>query len=255
MQTHSSDEPLQLGALLSDREYVHSRFAPSLRDGYYLSNTDVATVVAMFAQQAGGKLFDYGCGGSPYRALFKQCSEYIRADVTPSPGIDRLLGADTLTHELPDCYDVVLSTQVLEHVANPAAYVSECHRILKSGGQLLITTHGLYEEHGCPNDYFRWTPDGLEKLVTSAGLKVLESYKLTAELRGIIQLTFCFAQHLRYPGHPLVHYPLVLSRKIYNRVLCPLLNLVGKALDRQGVLPGNSPASLYVGVAVRARKP
>ncbi|MEI6150594.1 MAG: methyltransferase domain-containing protein, partial [bacterium] len=177
-----------------------------------------------------------------------------RADVTQSPGIDRLLTAENLTQEPSDSYDVVLSTQVLEHVENPAAYLAECRRILKPGGQLFLTTHGMYEEHGCPHDYFRWTSEGLEKLVASSGFQVVESYKLTTELRCIIQLLFCFAQHLRDPGHPLVHYPLVLGRRVYNRLFCPLLNLVGKTLGRQGVLPAGSPASLYIGVAIGARK-
>jgi hypothetical protein len=113
----------------------------------------------------------------------------------------------------------------------------------------------MYEEHRCPHDYFRWTSEGLEELVRSSGLQVVESYKLTTELRCIIQMVSLFAQHLCYPGNSLVHYPLLLGRSAYNRLFRPLLNLVGRTLGRQGVLPAGSPSSLYIGLAIRARKP
>ncbi|MEI6149290.1 MAG: hypothetical protein WCS01_09370, partial [bacterium] len=94
LQTQSPDDISELGTLLSSSGYVRSRRTPSVWDGDYLANQDLAAVVGAFAKQAGGKVFDYGCGGSPYRAFFGHCSEYVRADVTQSPGIDRLLTAE-----------------------------------------------------------------------------------------------------------------------------------------------------------------
>ena len=79
--------------------------------------------------------FDYGCGAAPYRGFFRDCTEYIGADVTPGPNVDRQLDADGLTEEPSGSYDSLLSTQVLEHVKDPEAYVRECHRILRPGGR------------------------------------------------------------------------------------------------------------------------
>jgi SAM-dependent methyltransferase len=76
---------------------------------------------------------------------------------------------------MPDCTaDVVVSTQVLEHVPDPRAYLLECRRILKPGGMLILTTHGYWEYHPQPTDLWRWTGPGLRKLVEASGFRVLD---------------------------------------------------------------------------------
>ena len=62
-------------------------------------------------------------------------------------------------------YDCILSTQVLEHVEDPAAYLQECYRVLSPGGHLLLTTHGIFEDHAVPRDYWRWTAVGLQRMI------------------------------------------------------------------------------------------
>ena len=85
-------------------------------------------------------------------------------------------------------YDCVLSTQVLEHVEDPQGYLEECHRVLTPGGHLVLTTHGLFEDHACPYDYWRWTADGLKRLVGGVGLEVSSSKKMTTGPRCILYL-------------------------------------------------------------------
>jgi FkbM family methyltransferase len=76
---------------------------------------------------------------------------------------------------VPDAsYDAVLSTQVLEHVDDPAGYLGECFRVLKPGGQLLLSTHGLMIWHADPVDRWRWTGEGLRHVVETAGFTVRE---------------------------------------------------------------------------------
>ena len=40
-------------------------------------------------------------------------------------------------------FDVVLCTQVLEHVEDPAQAVRELHRVTSPGGRVLASTHGV----------------------------------------------------------------------------------------------------------------
>ena len=54
-------------------------------------------------------------------------------------------------------FDAVLSTQVLEHVADPGALPAERFRVLRPGGRLLLSTHGIFVYHPDPDDYWRWT--------------------------------------------------------------------------------------------------
>ncbi len=66
----------------------------------------------------------------------------------------------------PDAsFDFVVSDQVLEHVAgDPFRAVDETFRILKPGGIAVHTTVLLFQIHGYPSDYWRFTPDGLRLL-------------------------------------------------------------------------------------------
>ena len=44
--------------------------------------------------------------------------------------------------------------------------------LLKPGGFLVLTTHGLFGDHGCPYDFQRWTADGLRLLLERAGFQI-----------------------------------------------------------------------------------
>jgi len=63
--------------------------------------------------------------------------------------------------------DVVLSVQVLEHCRDPRAVVEESCRVLKAGGQLVLSTVLMYELHAAPLDYYRFTATALTDLARS----------------------------------------------------------------------------------------
>jgi SAM-dependent methyltransferase len=98
--------------------------------------------------------------------------------------VDYRIGADQLIAERSAYFDAVLSTQVLEHVSQPELYLAECHRLLRPGGRLILSTHGIFEEHGVPYDFHRWTAEGLKSEVIRAGFDVPESYRLTTDGRA-----------------------------------------------------------------------
>lgn len=61
-------------------------------------------------------------------------------------------------------FDYVVADQVLEHVRKPWIGVEEIRRVLKPGGIAIITTCLMQRIHGVPDDYFRFTPEGLKVL-------------------------------------------------------------------------------------------
>lgn len=244
-----------LGQRLTQDEYIRRRSCPGPWDLEYVVLKDLYRVIAAMAAQVQGRVFDYGCGGAPYRTLFEHCAAYVGADVTPGPSVDRLLPPGGLTAEDPQSYDAVLSTQVLEHVQHPETYLRECQRILKPGGQLILSTHGMIQEHGCPDDYYRWTSRGLETLLTDHGFLVLQSVKFTTELRAVVQLLHQFVTHLRSPGRPFWHCLLAGVRHTYFWFGVPLLNRLADVWPQQAMVPASAPDSLYVGVCVRAQRP
>ena len=120
---------------------------------------------------AGARILDYGCADAPYRHLFAH-ADYQGADLPGNPNATLEIRPDG-TLPVPDAsFDAILSTQVLEHVNDPGLYLSECYRVLRPGGRLLLTTHGIMVYHPDPVDYWRWTCAGLRRAVAEAGFEI-----------------------------------------------------------------------------------
>jgi len=154
-------------AMQSNHEYIRARIAPLPGDPFYLHLRDLLDAIRGYSSSEPLCILDYGAGLSPYRSLFPN-ARYLRADVTDADGVEYVISDDGRISAQSEVFDLVLSTQVLEHVAAPLTYLSECFRVLKKGGRLLLSTHGMYEDHGCPYDFQRWTADGLKRDLTQA---------------------------------------------------------------------------------------
>jgi len=122
------------------------------------------------AQATVDKVLDLGCGNSPYAAWFPQ---RLGCDLVPGAGVHVV--ADTLALPfLTESFDVVLSTEMLEHVRVPELAVTEMGRVLRPGGRLVLTTRFLYPIHSNPHDYFRFTRFGLLHLLKGWHVELLE---------------------------------------------------------------------------------
>jgi len=203
--------------LVSD-DYVRERRYPPPTSPVYLHSLDLCEAIRQFGSSEKIRILDYGCGGSPYRDFFPN-SEYVRADFTPCQGgLDILLPeADSPIPVGDGSFDLVLSTQVLEHVADPAHYVAECFRVLKPGGFLLLTTHGLLMgEHGCPYDFQRWTADGLRLLLERAGFRIKKTQKLTCGARAICHVIINCFWMLQAPKSSLFGFAMWVLRRLHR---------------------------------------
>lgn len=114
------------------------------------------------------KVLDCGSGAisKPYLPLFRGMSSlYV--------GLDLRGGAADVVgdvQKLPfkgSMFDAVLCIQVLEHVVSPAEAVGEIYRVLKPGGTLFLSTHGVWPVHDVSFDFWRWTDLGLKRILSS----------------------------------------------------------------------------------------
>ena len=122
-----------------------------------------------------GAVLDVGCGAQPYRSLLPPEATYRGID---DAGAGRHFGysmPDTIYYDgerwpiASGSVDLVLCTETLEHVAEPGVFLAEAFRCVKPGGRLLLTVPFAARWHFIPHDYWRFTPSGLERLLTAAG--------------------------------------------------------------------------------------
>lgn len=69
-------------------------------------------------------------------------------------------------------FDLVICTELLEHVREPRTVLVEIYRILRAGGCLPICVPFLYQIHGDPQDYGRYTDRYWREELVRAGFGV-----------------------------------------------------------------------------------
>ena len=188
---------------------------------------------------AGYRVLDVGCGPKPYYPFFaERASEYVGVDVVAHPAAD-LVGR---VEELPvedGAFDVVLCTQVLEHCDDPPQAVRELRRVTAPGGRVLASTHGVQVYHPSPQDYWRWTSPGLERLFSQGA--DWESVEVTAGAGTAA----CLAMLLG------IYTEIALRRSVLARGPVWLLNRTAAALDTRFMSlreprPGSLTANFHV---------
>jgi SAM-dependent methyltransferase len=189
----------------------------------------------------GLRVLDVGCGDRPYEQLLTGAAEIVGFDVPRNPHADLHGSIDALP--VPDAsFDVVLCLQVLEHVPDPAAAVRELRRVVRPGGRVLLSTHGIYPFHPNPDDLWRWTHDGLAKLFRDNG--DWSSLTVRPGTGSAATVTMLIA-HLT---------DLLFKRAGVRALGAPLvagLNLAGEAVDRaipllREPVPGSLSANYHV---------
>ena len=86
--------------------------------------------------------------------------------------------ADITNNDLPDNqWDLVICSQVLEHIFNFPKCITEIFRILKKGGYAIIDCPFEFPYHGLPvyDDYWRISVKAMVQLCINAGFTIIKS--------------------------------------------------------------------------------
>jgi SAM-dependent methyltransferase len=110
------------------------------------------------------------------RPLFTGVASYLGVDALDGAGVDLVLDAHQLTSKFEKAsFDVVVSTEMLEHDSEFWNSLAMMGEVLKPGGHLLLTARGNgFWIHNYPHDYFRFLPESFHSLLRLAGCNVLE---------------------------------------------------------------------------------
>ncbi|MDD5449069.1 MAG: class I SAM-dependent methyltransferase [Candidatus Omnitrophica bacterium] len=137
-------------------------------------------------------ILDIGCGEGHFLCMAKEMNWNVKGielaehavKICQKFNLD-VTCSEFLESDLPsDHYDVVMMSEVLEHITRPKEYLVEVNRVLRTGGILIMTTPNfncitrillqakwslIHNEH-----LFYFTPASIKKMVSDTLFRILE---------------------------------------------------------------------------------
>lgn len=125
------------------------------------------------------RILEVGSGivnGSPREIIQPmKPSAYIGLDTAHGPGVDIVGSAEHLWQKFErESFDVVISTEMLEHVVNWRRVVSQLKLMVRPNGLLYVTTRSPgFPYHPYPIDVWRYTADHFRQIFSDMKILVL----------------------------------------------------------------------------------
>lgn len=106
--------------------------------------------------------------------------EYMGVDIVKGRGVDKICRVENLVGEMgQNSFDVVISTELLEHVKDWKKAISNIKNICKEGGLILITTRSIgFPYHAYPYDFWRFEVSDMENIFSDCEIMALENDSL-----------------------------------------------------------------------------
>jgi SAM-dependent methyltransferase len=201
------------------------RACPSLRNPNWLILRHRRRIIEEGIKRlptTGLAVLDVGGRLQPYRPLL---GARVKSYVAIDPQLTPLVNVAAVAEALPfpeGQFDLVICTQVLEYLPEPARGVDEIRRVLRPGGSALISAPSVFVRD-CDHEYWRFLPEGLRYLLQDfAEVKVIpEGNSVTGLFRTLNVFLISFAR------------PKFLAR-VLAWTLVPVLNVAGSILERCG---------------------
>lgn len=96
-----------------------------------------------------------------FRTLIEdRCERYIGIDMQQGPGVDCVMLAESAGVVWPATFDVVITTEMLEHAERWRTALASLITATCEGGYLVLSTCAPgFVLHGYPDDHWRFTPE------------------------------------------------------------------------------------------------
>ena len=124
-----------------------------------------------WGQDVTGHVLSIGSGtdqdkqGGHYRDYFPQSQSYTTSEPVESPHCDLVVDVRRMPQFTDGTFGAIFCSGVLEHVDDVWAAVDECWRILKQDGLFLVGVPFNQPPHRAPQDFWRFTKDGVRFLL------------------------------------------------------------------------------------------
>ncbi len=112
----------------------------------------------------------------PIIEKFFQPEKYVGIDIEQGKFVDEVLPAEKLIeHFGQQSFDIVISTELLEHVKDWRIVIHNMKGVLKEGGYLYITTRSKgFPYHSYPYDFWRYEIDDMKNIFSDFIIEKLE---------------------------------------------------------------------------------
>lgn len=231
------DKVVRLKRKLSQRPFL--RFITSCP--YRSPNWDRKVSVLIEELGHSALVLDLGSGSR------RRAGHVINLEIEPMPNVD-VVGDG---HQLPfkdEVFDAVILEAVLEHVREPKIVVSEAHRVLRPGGRICAGVPFIQGYHASPEDYQRYTVQGLENLLSSfqkieSGTCVGATSALHWIFREYIGILFSFGSVWLYKSlslivgwltFPIVYLDAILTRNKNAYAIASAVFFIGRKVWSRG---------------------
>ncbi len=125
-------------------------------------------------------------------------------------------------------YEVILCTGLLEHIPDPQRLIDDLHRILKPGGELIISASAVFSFHECPNDFFHFTPYSFKRMFMSwSSIKMLRGSSQPFETIGILLQRALIQCDMFPPFRPIIEL-LSLTIPLFDKGIIAQFRKVGE---------------------------
>jgi SAM-dependent methyltransferase len=184
--------------------------------------------------------------GGKDRGKFKKpkdkVEKWIFGDIQEKNNPDIVLDVADMNQIESETLDIVLASELFEHVDKPEQGLRECHRVLKKGGTFIVSMPFMFQTHADPYDFQRWTDYKWKTELGKLGFEIEKFETMGRFFTVAMDMWRVFVR--RFPFRPFrwICYPFY-----------PLMDLITK-LDKTDMVKSHTLGHYTTGYFIIARK-
>jgi SAM-dependent methyltransferase len=164
-------------------------------------------------------VLDVGGRIQPYRPLLaERVRRYVALDLRRTPLVNLVARGEQIPL-VSNCFDLVICTQVLEYVPEPAVVIAEMRRVLRPGGCLILSVPAIFPRDS-ERDSWRFLPESLRFILRSFnGVEIVTEGSSVAGFFRTVCICLVMLARPAFVG------------TLFRFTLVPLLNITAASLE------------------------